>query len=104
MLLPHALPVVPGSGFGELFAKPVDLRPGLGQLTIDEPQLRDHHLDVGGSGLRRTLGYAQGRLAQLTDHMRCVEAAYAMALENTRNGRLVHTRSLLGCWYGFPEV
>src|SRR5208282_5374671 len=62
----------------------------IGELTIDEPQLRDHHLDVSGRRLSCPPSYAQGRLPQLTDHMGRVETAYAITLENTSNGRLAH--------------
>ena len=107
MLLPlsrHVLPVIPGSGPGELFAEPVELQPGIGELAIDKSQLRHHHSDVPGRSLRCALSYAQGRFAQLTDHLGRVETAYAMALENASNGCLAHARGLLGRWCGFPEI
>ena len=104
MLLGLSRHVLPSNGFGELFAEPVELQPGIGELTIDEPQLRDHHLDVSGRRLSCPPSYAQGRLPQLTDHMGRVETAYAITLENTSNGRLAHARSLLGCRCGLPEI
>ena len=66
MLLPlsrHVLPIATGNGLGELFAEPVELQPGIGQLAIEEPQLRDHQSDVRGRSLSCALSYAQGRLA-----------------------------------------
>src|SRR5262245_10992294 len=80
------LPLISDNGFSKLLAKPVELPTGIGKLVIDEPQLLDQHSDVRGRSLYRPLSYAQGRLAQFTDHMGRVETAYAMALQNARNG------------------
>jgi hypothetical protein len=107
MLLPlsrHVLPLIPGNRFGELFAEPVELQPGIGQLAIEEPQLRDHQSDVLARSLSCALSYSQSRLAQFTDHMGGVETAYAMALENASNGCLAHACGLFGRWCGFPEI
>src|SRR3974377_653439 len=83
MLLPlsrHVLPIATGNGLAELFSEPVELHPGIGQLAIEEPQLRDHQSDVRGRSLSCALSYAQGRLSPFPDHMGRVEHAYAMRL------------------------
>jgi hypothetical protein len=42
-----------GNGLGELFAEAVERQPGIGELAIDKPQLRDHHSDVRAFTARR---------------------------------------------------
>ena len=104
LLSRHVLSLVSANGFGELFAEPVELQFCMRQLAIDEPQLLDHHSDVSGRRLRCPLRHAQGRLAQLTDHMRRVETAYAITLENTSNGRLAHARGFVRRRCEFPQI
>jgi hypothetical protein len=104
LLSRHVLPIIAGNGLGELFAEAVELQPAIGELAIDEPQLRDHHSDVRSRSLRCALSNSQGRFAQLTDHTRRGETAHAMALENASNGCLAHARGLFGRWCGIPEI
>ena len=107
MLLPlsrHVLSFLSTNRFGELLAEPIELLFRVSQLAIDDPQLHDHHSDVSSGSLPGPLSDAQGRLAQLTDHMGRVETTDAIALENASNALLARTRSLLGRGDRFPQI
>ena len=104
LLSRHVLPIIAGNGLSELLAEAVELQPGIGELAIDKPHLRDHHSDVRSRGLRCALSYSQGRFAQLTDHTGRVETAYAMAPKNASNGCFAHARGLFRRWCGFSKI
>src|SRR5215471_14644712 len=78
LLSRHVLPIIPGNGLGELLTEPVDLQYGIGQLAIDESQLLDGHSDMRGRSFNGSLGDAERRLAQLAQHLGCVETTYTV--------------------------
>jgi hypothetical protein len=84
----NALPVIPGNGLGELLAKLVELQLRIGQLAIDKPQSFDGHSDMRGRSLNGSLSHAERRLAQLAQHLGCVETTYTVLLQNALNSLL----------------
>src|SRR5262245_28114939 len=88
MLLPlprHVLPIITGNGFGELLAEPAELYFRIGQLAIDESQSLNGHSDMCSRSLNGSLSHAKRRLAQLAQHLGCVETTYTVLLQNTLN-------------------
>jgi hypothetical protein len=107
MLLPlsqHVLPVIPGNGLGELLAKLVELQLRIGQLAIDKPQSFDGHSDMRGRSLNGSLSHAERRLAQLAQHLGCVETTYTVLLQNALNSCFRRTGGLLWRRCGFPQL
>jgi hypothetical protein len=67
--------------------------------------LLDRYSDVSSRrSLCCPLSYAQGRLAQLIQHMGCVETTNAVLLQHASNGRLAHTGGLLRCRRRLPQI
>src|SRR6516164_1994308 len=90
MLLPlsrNVLLAIPGNGLGELLTEPVDLQFRIGQLAIDESQSLDDRSDMRGRSRSGSLSHAERRLAQLAQHMGCIETTNTVFLQHARNGR-----------------
>ena len=65
LLSRHLLSIMPGYGFGELRAEPIEQQFGICQLAIEESQSLDGHSDMRGRSLHRSLGHAECRFLQL---------------------------------------
>src|SRR5262249_9337955 len=79
-------PVLLGNRLREHFAEPVELPPGVGELTVDEPYPPDQAADAGRRGLDCARRNCQSALAQLAQYMGRTEAADAVVLEYPGDG------------------
>src|SRR5215468_8790220 len=93
-----------GNGLGELLAEPIELQFRIGQLAIDESQSLDDRSDMRGRSRSGSLSHAERRLAQLAEHMGCIETTNTVFLQHARNGRFRRADGLLRRRYGFPQI
>jgi hypothetical protein len=77
---------------------------GVLMLTVDETDARNERGEVCAGGFDRAGGNLDGRPAQHIEHMGGIKAADAIALGNFGDRYLAATRSLVGCWHGFPQI
>src|SRR6266404_8273151 len=77
---------------------------GLSDLLIDEPQACHDGADMGGGGLNRAGGHRERRRAQDAQHVRGIEPANAMVLEDAGDRLLAHPRRLCRRRHLLPQV
>ena len=97
-------PVLLGNRLREHFAEPVELPPGVGELTVDEPYPIDQAADAGRRGLDCVRRNCQSALAQLAQYMGRTEAADAVVLEYPGDGLLTHIGSHLGRRHSLEQI